>query len=163
MKSSPPEFSRSDVREWLNRVEDDFADNHRVVELANPVELPDTSWRCPLHWLQTFSNDGTYDDDARAPVPTRNSHFAHPTVLGFVRSIIARETACTKRSGRMQRSSECAGWRWLGGDSLEAGVTRKVVEEAGAETSPPWKRMWKQNACDRSASEEASGCEKGAR
>jgi hypothetical protein len=118
MKSSPPEFSRSDVREWLNRVEDDFADNHRVVELANPVELPDTSWRCPLHWLQTFSNDGTYDDDARAPVPTRNSHFAHPTVLGFVRSIIARETACTKRSGRMQRSSECAGWRWLGGDRL---------------------------------------------
>jgi hypothetical protein len=76
MKSSPPEFSRSDVREWLNRVEDDFADNHRVVELANPVELPDTSWRCPLHWLQTFSNDGTYDDHARAPVPTRNSHFA---------------------------------------------------------------------------------------
>jgi hypothetical protein len=42
MKSSPPEFSRSDVREWLNRVEDDFADNHRVVDLANPVELPDT-------------------------------------------------------------------------------------------------------------------------
>jgi hypothetical protein len=92
MKSSPPEFSRSDVREWLNRVEDDFADSHRVVERANPAELPDTSWRCPLHWLQTFSNDGVYDDDARAPVPTRNqarfghitklNHFAHPTVLG---------------------------------------------------------------------------------
>jgi hypothetical protein len=37
-----------------------------------PVELPDTSWHCPLHWLQTFSNDRPNDDDARAPVPTRN-------------------------------------------------------------------------------------------
>jgi hypothetical protein len=92
MKSSPPETSRYDVREWLNRVEDDFADNHIVVERAMPVEQPDTSWRCPLHWLQTFSNDGPNDDDARAPVPTRNqarfghitkqNHFAHPTVLG---------------------------------------------------------------------------------
>ncbi len=43
MKRSPPEFSRSDVREWLNHVEDDFADNHIVVERAMPVELPDTS------------------------------------------------------------------------------------------------------------------------
>jgi hypothetical protein len=91
MKSSPPEFSRSDVREWLNRVEDDFAEHQLPYEFVNGVaESEGSSWRCPLHWMQTFVTDNGFDQ-ARAPVPTRNAarfehitgfanRFAHPTM-----------------------------------------------------------------------------------
>ena len=89
MRSNPE--NHEDVRTWLSYVEDDFADSHFLYEYVNSVKTAgDVSWRCPLHWLQTYS-DGDGFDQARAPAYQRNAarfmhitgeknRYAHPTV-----------------------------------------------------------------------------------
>ena len=92
MRSDPGKTQVPDVREWLAHVEDNFADQQRKYEFVNAVtENGGSSWRCPLHWMQTFVSAGNVLDQARAPVSTRNAarfehitgvanRYAHPTM-----------------------------------------------------------------------------------
>jgi hypothetical protein len=92
MKSDPGRQPVPGVREWLTHVEDSFAEQQRQYEFVSVVtENAFTSWRCPLHWMQTFVSADNVLDQARAPVSTRNAarfehitgvanRFAHPTM-----------------------------------------------------------------------------------
>jgi hypothetical protein len=92
MKSDPGRQPVPGVREWLTHVEDSFAEQQRQYEFVGVVtENAFTSWRCPLHWMQTFVSADNVLDQARAPVSTRNAarfehitgvanRFAHPTM-----------------------------------------------------------------------------------
>ncbi len=96
MRSDPKDAIVPDVRTWLAHVEDDFAEHQLQYEFVNGVaESEGSSWRCPLHWMQTFVTDNGFDQ-ARAPVPTRNAarfehitgvanRYAHPTVRSSVK------------------------------------------------------------------------------
>ncbi len=91
MMSDPGVKPVPGVREWLTHVEDNFAEQQRLYEFVSVVtENAASSWRCPLHWMQTFFSDDGFDQ-ARAPVPARNAarfehitgvdnRFAHPTM-----------------------------------------------------------------------------------
>jgi hypothetical protein len=93
MKSNPGQIPVPGVREWLAHVEDNFAEQQRQYEFVNVVtENGGSSWRCPLHWMQTFVSADNVLDQARAPVSTRNAarfehitglanRYAHPTML----------------------------------------------------------------------------------
>jgi hypothetical protein len=87
MRSDPGESQVPGVREWLTHVEDNFAEQQRLYEFVNVVtENGGSSWRCPLHWMQTFVSQGGFDQ-ARAPVPARNAaRFEHITGLNPLRA-----------------------------------------------------------------------------
>jgi hypothetical protein len=102
MRSNPE--TNVDVRSWLSHVEDDFAESHFRYEYVNsapgsagatpPKQARDVSWRCPLHWLQTYVDDNGFDQ-ARAPAYQRNAarfahitgenRYAHPTVRSSIK------------------------------------------------------------------------------
>jgi hypothetical protein len=96
MRSDPGQSPVPGVKEWLTHVEDNFAEQQRLYEFVNVVtENGGSSWRCPMHWMQTFVSDNGVDQ-ARAPVPARNAarfehitgfanRYAHPTMRSSTR------------------------------------------------------------------------------
>jgi len=148
MGSAPAAGARAPAG-WLAEAEADFAEQHRLYEFAHaPGAAPaaGVSWRCPLHWLQTFVSDEGHDQ-ARSPVAARNearfshitgpAHFAHPTVqyssrVGGLRAahFLSDGLAC------VGERAECRGAGLLL-RSLDALVSQqdqwRVVEYVGAE------------------------------
>lgn len=84
MASRPAAMAGDDVRDWLAHVEDDFVEQqqqYEFFELGRDGPGAGSSWRCPLHWLQRFVDDGSFEQ-ARAPVAARNAvRFEHITGL----------------------------------------------------------------------------------
>jgi hypothetical protein len=149
MQSDPAPGAQADVGDWLARAEEDFAEQHVLYEFVHKVaEARDVSWRCPLHWLQTFVSDGGYDQ-ARVPVAARNearfehitgsgSRFAHPTVRHSSKipnlqaaHFLSDGLACVGSAG------DCHGREWLD-RSIDSLLRRQdewqVVEYVGEET-----------------------------
>jgi hypothetical protein len=151
MRSAPEAGARAPVQ-WLTEAEADFAEQHRLYEFAGaaePAAAADVSWRCPLHWLQTFVSDEGRDQ-ARSPVAARNearfahitgeARFAHPTVryssrVGGLRAarFVSDGIACVGAGS----APECHGPELLA-RSVDALVARqdawRVVEYVGADT-----------------------------
>ena len=157
MRSSPEAGARAPVQ-WLSEAEADFAEQHRLYEFAGAVPAADAeadatadaagvSWRCPLHWLQTFVSDEGRDQ-ARSPVAARNearfahitgaARFAHPTVryssrVGGLRAarFVSDALAC------VGAGAECHGPGLLA-RSVDALLVQqdawRVVEYVGADT-----------------------------
>ncbi|NBX18225.1 MAG: hypothetical protein EBR09_12755, partial [Proteobacteria bacterium] len=149
MRSEPPAGAQAPVA-WLAEAEADFAEQHQLYEFLRAAPRADgaqVSWRCPLHWMQTFVSDDGHDQ-ARAPVAARNearfahitgeARFAHPTVrysskVSGLRAarFVSEALAC------VGPSAECHGAELLE-RSVDAVVAQHrawhVVEYVGAET-----------------------------